>query len=182
MQNSQFDKAIKEKLEASVDLKTYETEATAIETHIRQLRTAKDRLGNQIDRLDYSDKHYEEKYNDMQKRIDSLYDEISETNASLESVQMQIRGIRNQQVSQERVYEFLELFDIMYDRFTEAEKKEFLNSFIQRVDIYPQPLENGQILKSIQFRFPVYYQGNEVNTFFPNKENTVETVVLLKRK
>ncbi len=179
VQNSQFDKAIKEKLEASVDLKTYETEAAAIEAHIRQLRTAKDRLGNQIDRLDYSDKYYEEKYNDMQNRIDSLYDEISEANASLESIQMQIRGIRNQQVSQERVYEFLELFDIMYDRFTEAEKKEFLNSFIKRVDIYPQPLENGQILKSIQFRFPVYYQGNEVNTFFPNGENTVETVCLL---
>ncbi len=181
VKNSQFDKAIKEKLEASVDLKTYETEATAIEAHIRQLRTAKDRLGNQIDRLDYSDKHYEEKYNDMQNRIDSLYDEIAEANALLESVQMQIRGIRNQQVSQERVYEFLELFDIMYDRFTETEKKEFLNSFIKRVDIYPQPLENGQILKSIQFRFPVYYQGNEVNTFFPNKENTVESVVLLSR-
>ncbi len=181
VKNSQFDKAIKEKLEASVDLKTYETEAVAIEAHIRQLKTAKDRLGNQIDRLDYSDKHYEEKYNDMQNRMESLYDEISEANASLESIQMQIRGIRNQQVSQERVYEFLELFDIMYDRFTEAEKKEFLNSFIKRVDIYPQPLENGQILKSIQFRFPVYYQGSEVNTFFPNKENTVESVVLMSR-
>lgn len=30
-------------------------------------------------------------------------------------------------------------------------------------EIYPEPLENGQILKSIQFRFPVYYQGNEVD-------------------
>lgn len=70
----------------------------------------------------------------------------------------------------------------MYEEFTEAEKKEFFNSFIQRIDIYPEPLENGQILKSIQFRFPVYYQGNEVDTFFPNGENTVECVVLLSRK
>ena len=113
VRNSKFDTAIKEKLESSVDLETYETEETAVKVHIRQLTAAKDRLGKQIDRLDYSDKHYEEKYNDMQNRMDSLYDEIAEANDSLETVKMQIQGIREQQITQERVYEFLELFDII---------------------------------------------------------------------
>lgn len=182
VQNSQFDTAIKQKLESSVDLEIYQTEENSLKENIRQLTAAKERLGNQIDRLDDTDRHYEEKYHDMQNRIDSLYDEIAEVSASLETVQMQIQGIREEQISQERVYEFLELFDIMYDKFTEAEKKEFFHSFIKRIEIYPEPLENGQILKSIQFRFPVYYQGNEANTFFPNLENTVETVVLMSRK
>ncbi len=182
VQNSQFDTAIKKKLESSVDLETYQTEENSLKENIRQLTAAKERLGNQIDRLDDTDKHYEEKYHDMQNRIESLYDEIAEVNASLETVQMQIQGIREERISQERVYEFLELFDIMYDKFTEAEKKEFFHSFIKRIEIYPEPLENGQILKSIQFRFPVYYQGNEANTFFPNLENTVETIVLLQRR
>ena len=179
VKNSQFDVAIKEKLEASVDLTAYEKEELSVKVQIKQLTVAKERLGNQIDRLDYSDKHYEQKYNDMQNRMNSLYDEIAEANANLETLQMQIKGIKEQQISQQRVYEFLELFDIMYDEFTEAEKKEFFNSFIKQIEIHPQPLESGQILKSIQFRFPVYYQGSEVDTFFPNKENTVETVVLL---
>ena len=182
VQNSQFDTAIKQKLESSVDLEIYQTEENSLKENIRQLTAAKERLGNQIDRLDDTDRHYEEKYHDMQNRIDSLYDEIAEVSASLETVQMQIQGIREEQISQERVYEFLELFDIMYDKFTEAEKKELFHSFIKRIEIYPEPLENGQILKSIQFRFPVYYQGNEANTFFPNLENTVETVCLLSRK
>lgn len=149
---------------------------------IKQLTMAKERLGVQMDRLDYSDKYYEQKYSDMQTRMDSLYDEIAEVKVALESVQMQIFGIREQKISQQRVLEFLELFDIMYEEFTEAEKKEFFNSFIKRIDIYPQPLENGQILKSIQFCFPVYYQGNEVDMFFSNEENTVETVCLLSKK
>lgn len=182
VQNSQFDTAIKKKLESSVDLEAYQTEENSLKENIRQLTAAKERLGNQIDRLDDTDKHYEEKYHDMQNRIESLYDEIAEVSAALETVQMQIQGIREEQISQERVYEFLELFDIMYDKFTEAEKKEFFHSFIKRIEIYPEPLENGQILKSIQFRFPVYYQGNEANTFFPNLENTVETVVMLQKK
>lgn len=182
VKNSQFDVAIKEKLEASVDLTAYEKEELSVKVQIKQLTVAKERLGNQIDRLDYSDKHYEQKYNDMQNRMNSLYDEIAEANANLETLQMQIKGIKEQQISQQRVYEFLELFDIMYDEFTEAEKKEFFNSFIKQIEIHPQPLESGQILKSIQFRFPVYYQGSEVDTFFPNKENTVETVVLLSQQ
>lgn len=181
VRNSKFDTAIKEKLENSVDLKTYETEETAVKAHIRQLIAAKDRLGKQIDRLDYSDKHYEEKYSDMQNRMDSLYDEIAEANDSLKTVQKQIQGIREQQISQERVYEFLELFDIIYEDFSEVEKKEFFQSFIKSIEIYPEPLENGQILKSIQFRFPVYYQGSETDTFFPKSETTVETVCLLSR-
>lgn len=94
---------------------------------------------------------------------------------------MQIQGIREQQISQKRVYEFLELFDIIYEDFSEVEKKEFFQSFIKSIEIYPQPLENGQILKSIQFRFPVYYQGIETDTFFPKSETTVETVVLLSQ-
>ncbi len=182
VQNSQFDFAIKEKLEASVNLETYEKEESSLKMQIKQLTMAKERLGVQMDRLDYCDKYYEQKYSDMQTRMDSLYDEIAEVKVALESVQMQISGIREQKISQQRVLEFLELFDIMYEEFTEAEKKEFFNSFIKRIDIYPQPLENGQILKSIQFRFPVYYQGNEVDMFFPNDENTVETVCLLSRK
>lgn len=182
VQNSQFDTAIKQKLESSVNLEIYQTEENSLKENIRQLTAAKERLGNQIDRLDDTDRHYEEKYHDMQNRIDSLYDEIAEVSASLETVQMQIQGIREEQISQERVYEFLELFDIMYDKFTEAEKKEFFHSFIKRIEIDPEPLENGQILKSIQFRFPVYYQGNEANTFFLNLENTVETVVLLSQQ
>lgn len=169
VQNSQFDFAIKEKLEASVNLETYEKEESSLKMQIKQLTMAKERLGVQMDRLDYSDKYYEQKYGDMQTRMNSLYDEIAEVKVALESVQMQISGIREQKISQQRVLEFLELFDIMYEEFTEAEKKEFFNSFIKRIDIYPQPLENGQILKSIQFRFPVYYQGGRSGYVFSER-------------
>ena len=159
-----------------------EKEEEYLMTRIRQLTAAKERLGSQIDRLDCSDRHYEQKYTDMQNRINSLYDEIAEATENLETVQTQIKAIKEQKISQKRIFEFLELFDIIYNEFTEMEKKEFLHSFIKKIEIYPEPLENGQILKSIQFRFPVYYQGNEADMFIPNFENTVENVALLERE
>lgn len=182
VKNSKFDSAIKEKLDASVDLSKYEKEEAYLMTQIRQLNAAKERLGFQIDRLDCSDRHYEQKFCDMQNRINSLYDEIAEATENLETVQTQIKAIKEQKISQKRIFEFLELFDIIYNEFTEFEKKEFLHSFIKKIEIYPEPLENGQILKSIQFRFPVYYQGSEADMFIPNFENTVETVALLSRQ
>ena len=68
---------------------------------------------------------------------------------------------------------------------TDAEKKEVLASFIERVDIFPEPKENGQILKSITFRIPIVFDGdtgNQVNISFPNENVTVETVVLMTKK
>lgn len=177
IKNSKFDSAIKEKLDASVDLSKYEKEEAYLIAQIRQLTGAKERLGFQIDRLDCSDRHYEQKFSDMQNRINSLYDEIAEATENLDTVQTQIKAIKEQKISQKRIFEFLELLDIIYDEFTEFKKKEFLHSFIKKIEIYPEPLENGQILKSIQFRFPVYYQGNEVDMFIPNSENTVDTEV-----
>ena len=53
---------------------------------IRQLTGAKERLGFQIDRLDCSDRHYEQKFSDMQNRINSLYDEIAEATENLDTV------------------------------------------------------------------------------------------------
>ena len=70
----------------------------------------------------------------------------------------------------------------MYERFTDGGKKEFLASFIREVEIWPERQKNGQILKSLRFRFPVYYQGQMTDRIFPNKETTVETVALLVRE
>ena len=182
VKNSKFDKAIREKLEGCVDLETYKNEEKFLTNKIKQLSMAKERLGTQLDQLDYTDKHYEEKYNDMSNRLEALYDDISEVSEELETVKMQIQGIREKQISQEKVYEFLEMYDVVYKYFNEKEKKEFLSSFIKKIEIYPEPQENGQILKSIQFHFPIYFNGEKCDEVFPNSQNSVETVVLLTKK
>ena len=45
---------------------------------------------------------------------------------------------KDEKISEENVYQFLLYFDKLYDRFTDLEKKEFLNSFVEQVDIYEQ--------------------------------------------
>ena len=59
------------------------------------------------------------------------------------------------------------------------EKKEFLNSFVEQVDIYEQEQPDGRFLKHIKFRFPVYFGDRETQELCWDNESTVETVCLL---
>ena len=174
IKNSQFDTAIKDKLKDSADLSAYEKEEISILTQIKQLTAAKEKLGVQIDRLDFNDKHYEMKYSDMQKRLDALYDELAEANDSLKTVQMLLRGIHEQQIFQENIFQFLKIFDIIYDKFSELEKKEFLHSFIKKIEIYPEPQENGQISKSIEIAI-----GSNIRNRVKNKRTTIPNDALM---
>ena len=113
-----------------------------------------------------------------------LYEYIYERTSveeEIEEVETRIYNVRQQKISGDNIYQFLLYFDKLYDKFTDAEKKEFLNSFIERVDIYEQEQPDGRFLKHIKFRFPVYFNGKEIEEMSWDNETTVESCVLLCR-
>ncbi len=177
--NPRFAEAIKEKIGAKVDTGELEEEREALDKKLRQLQGAKNKLGKQIDSLDITDKHYERKYEDMQSRLDKLYDEIEAVEENINELQIRIDNIMQNKINGDQVYQFLLYFDKLYDRFTDTEKKEFLNCFIERVDIFPEALPSGRLLRRIKFRFPVFFDGQEVQEVQWDNENTLETVVLM---
>ena len=158
------------------------TEIEGLEKQYRQLTGAKARLGQQMDSLDIMDKFYEKKYQDMETRLYRLYDEIEGVENSIEEVKNRLLNIQQQKISEENVYQFLLYFDKLYDKFTDLEKKEFLNSFVEQVDIYEQEQPDGRFLKHIKFRFPVYFGDREIQELCWNNESTVETVVLMSKQ
>ena len=158
------------------------TEIEGLEKQHRQLTGAKARLGQQMDSLDIMDKFYEKKYQDMETRLYRLYDEIEGVENSIEEVKNRLLNIQQQKISEENVYQFLLYFDKLYDKFTDLEKKEFLNSFVEQVDIYEQEQPDGRFLKHVKFRFPVCFGDRETQELCWDNESTVESIVLLSRK
>ena len=65
----------------------------------------------------------------------------------------------------------------IYDRFTDLEKKAFMNSFIERVEIYPERRSDGRIVKRIEFRFPVYFNGSKITGLGWDETDRWETVM-----
>ena len=71
-------------------------------------------------------------------------------------------------------------FGKLYDIISDEEKKSLITYLIKEIQIYPNG-ESEQPLKSIEFNFPIYRDGQEVRRLLWEKGNTVETVVLLSQ-
>lgn len=111
-----------------------------------------------------------------------LYDEIEGVENSISEVKNRLLNIKQKRISEDNVYQFLLYFDKLYDKFTDLEKKEFLSSSVEQVDIYKQEKPDGRFLKYIKVHFPMYFNGVETEGLSWDNESTVETVVLLVRK
>ena len=181
VQNPKFETAIREKIGSRIDTDELEKEQEQLRKKLRQLNGAKTKLGQQMDALDVSDKFYDRKYQDMEDRLYKLYEDIDSVEMQIEEVETRILNVRQQKISGNNVYQFLLYFDKLYDKFTDAEKKTFLSSFIEQVDIFEEEQPDGRILKHIKFRFPVHFNGKEIQEIGWDKETTVETVVCLAK-
>ena len=67
----------------------------------------------------------------------------------------------------------------MKDKATQIE--ELYHLCVHRVDIYEQEQPDGRFLRHIKFRFPVYFNGKEIEEMSWDNETTVETVCLLSK-
>ena len=69
---------------------------------------------------------------------------------------------------------------------TDMEKKEFMNTFIEKIELKNETVNNGtgqgSRIEHIDLAFPVYYGDCKGTRIRMPEENTVETVVLLSHK
>ena len=170
--------AVLDKVSATVDITRLETEQTNLKAQLKQIDGAKRKLMDQMDRLDVNDRHYDRKYQDMQDRLDGLYDRIDELNGALEDVKARINSVSEATESAEQILLLLQNYSAVYKKMTDLEKKEFFHSIIERIDLFPEYTPEGKILKHIQFKFPVCYDAEYKENRLIN-ETAVENVVLL---
>jgi site-specific DNA recombinase len=184
--NPKFQDALKTKVGAKTDTEELEKEREICRTRLRQTIGAKNKLAEQMDALDVSDRFYDRKYDDMQERMNKLYEEIGAIEDEIDTISLRIENINKKQLSKDSIYRILKSFDKIYGEFTDAEKKRFINSFVERVEIFEEEQEDGRFLKSIKFRFPVYYNGAETQEVDLSDsgwdyQRSLETVVLLTK-
>lgn len=180
--NDNFGTFVKKKLEQKIDVTLLEEEREQLRQQLRQLAGAKKKLMDMLDKLDVMDRHYDRKYQDMQDRLETLYDKISEIEDMITDTNEKIHNAYSDHFSAKEIYKILEHFDIMYDKMTDLEKKEFIRNFIDSIELYPDRKTDERIIRQINFKFPVYYDGDEGDQIRLLNEKTVETVVKLSLK
>ena len=146
----QFSKAIKEKIGSAVDTKDLEKQLSILQTQLRQTLGIKTRLERQMDTLDITDEHFDRKMLDLQRRYDEQYDTMEQ----IDDVKAQILSIQQEKISGDNIYQLLLAFDEVYGSATEAEQKEFMQAFIERIDLYPESRRTATGSGTLCLHFP----------------------------
>ena len=131
-----------------------------------------------IDSLDYEDKHYQRRKTDLENRLHKTYDKIDEAEELLISAKTKKRALLADKITGDNIYKALIFFDKLYAQMNEAEKREFLSQLVDNVQIYEERKENGQWLKSIEFKLPII---EKEFTLSLDNDTQNETVVLLSK-
>ena len=160
VKDDRFKAAIRNKIGTAVDTEDMEKRIDALKGQLKQVSGTKTRLEHQMDNLDVSDPHYDKKVSDLQRRYDEQYDKAEAIETQIEEINAQMLSIRQEKISADNVYQLLLAFDKLYNTFTEVEQRDFMRSFIERIDIYPEKPENGCWIRNIVFNFPMPVIGN----------------------
>ena len=179
--NPRFVEAIQAKIGTAVDTEDMEKQIAVLQGRLKQAFGTKIRLERQMDTLDLNDAHYDRKILDLQRRYDEQYDIIEEIEVQIAELQGQIRSIQQEKISGDNIYRLLLAFDEVYHSATEAEQKEFMKAFIERIEMFPEKRKDGSWIKKIVFNFPVPVDGEEVKELPLETETTVEAVLLLTK-
>ena len=130
--------------------------------------------------------------------MDAQYDRIDEVEETMAELKSQIYELKKNQIDADSIYGFLGAFNEVYSECTDAEKKQFMQVFIERIDIFPERREDGNWFQNIKFQFPVpiIKEGKEVaqikeisldeeksdeHMISLEKLSTLETVCLLSK-
>ena len=96
--------------------------------------------------------------------------------------------IKSQEITKDNVLRFILDFGRAYNGLSEIKKKELANRlanrFIEKIEIFPEERDNGSVIKSVTFRFPIKIGGKSIDKVEVNRQtsgNLVETVCLLSK-
>ena len=154
-----FEERVREELDAAVDIEKLEADVARIGKALENNSAARRMLSRQLDALDASDRSYERKYEDMQARLDKLYDESADIEDALDAAEAKLESAKEKQVTTARVYEMLDEFQEKFDTYDPAKQKEILQQVVERVEIDPDanPKKGDAIVKRVRFKCPVSF-------------------------
>ena len=176
-----FAKEIEKRIGVQTDTTAIDKELANYESKLKEVDLNKARLEREIDNLPIDARFRERKIHDMTLRLDALYDTIVELEERIEDAKLRKSSIEMETITLDNIYKLMLNFGKLYDIISDEEKKSLITYLIKEIQIYPNG-ESEQPLKSIEFNFPIYRDGQEVRRLLWEKGNTVETVVLLSKE
>lgn len=154
----------------------------------------KTKLLNRIHALDAADPLYDSLFDDLQSVLREQTEVILGIEKNIRKVELAIQNSASQQDTAKFVLAFMQVMIESISELPYDMEKEVMNALLDRVEVFPEPQENGQIVRLVRFKIPIEingelydqleYQGssgdNSEGISLPN-QNHDETVCLLAK-
>ena len=152
-----FEEAMSKAYGGDESVEGYEKRMKEIRKDLYHQEHEKNRLGEELDNLDVLSGDYDSDYERIQGEIDDIYDRIESLELSLKKLKKKYKEAQKGIRSVDGIRTILLNFSKFFGKMTCEEQRELYRHFIERIEVYPEDQEDGRVLKSIYFRFPVRY-------------------------
>jgi len=152
-----FEKAMAMAAGGDESVEAYEKRMKEIRKDLYHQEHEKNRVGAELDNLDVLSDNYDTEYERIQAEMDDIYDRIESLELSLKKIKKKCSEAMQGVSSIEGIKRILKNFGKFYEKLTSEEQRELYRQFIEWIEVYPEEQEDGRVLKSIHFRFPVRY-------------------------
>ncbi len=177
--NPKFAAMMQEKINSKVDTAIIDAELADFEKQLRQYYAVKLKLAEEIDSLDSDDRHYMKRKADLDDRLYRMYDKIEDVETQLIETRAKKQAVEAEKLTGDNIYKVLIYFEKLYAMMNEVERRQLMEALIFEIQIYEDRQPNGQWLKSIKFRLPIFEEDMDLCL---EDDKHVETVVLMSRK
>ena len=160
--NPRFVDLMKTKINMKIDTNAIDQEIANYKKELSRLFELKKRLMEEIDSLDFSDRHYKQRKQDLEDRLSKAYDKIDDLEDLLCEARAKKRTIEAEMITSENIFKILFYFDKIYAVMNRIEKRKLMESLIDEIQVYEERKTNGQWLKSICFKLPIIEENMEI--------------------
>ena len=180
VRNEQFAQDIQAQIGQKMDNSEIEAEIEGCCKRLKKLERSKANLERDIDNISDDDKRAERKRNDMNNRLNKIYEEIYDIEDQITECEKKKSAVEQSEFTKENIYKMLLVFDRLFDKMDEADKRKVLESLIAEVHLYPKDTwdESRNPVKEIKYTFPI---SREAIASLGENQASVETIVLLSK-
>ena len=161
-----FDDLVNKSLNEQLDTDALTNDLEAAGKEMKRLQRLQQHIENQLNSLDYENKNAEKLEASLNGRLLQVLEDIATTEERIVDISERLENAETIQQTKQGIYAFLKHFNAVFDAMEDEDKRAFLKSFIDSIEVYPKK-RNGQLIKMIHFRFPMATkEGKEYSSVF----------------
>ena len=181
VKNKQFAEDVKKQIGQKMDVSEIDIEIAGYNKSLKKLERSKANLEHDIDNIASDDKNAVRKRNDMNKRLNKIYEEIYSIEDLIEECEMKKASVEQEALTQENVYKLLLVFDKFFDKMNQEDQRKLIEAMISEIHLHPKETwkDGGNPIKEIKYTF---LASNDAMEALRENSPSVECVTLLQRK